>query len=107
MPNIFHRVDQPGVQIEVNSSVVGWDDHVWFAQRLRNYTRRPIDVEIRRTFSGDAAFRSGLPAKNHDYQTVEYTASVAAGAKADMQYEVVTHQGHNARQNHVVVEAAK
>ena len=25
--DIFRRVDQPGVQIEVNSSVAGWDDH--------------------------------------------------------------------------------
>ena len=25
--NIFKRVDEPGVEIEVNSSVVGWDDH--------------------------------------------------------------------------------
>ena len=28
--NIFRRVDQPGVQIEVNSSVAGWDDHTLF-----------------------------------------------------------------------------
>ena len=89
----------------VNSSVAGWDDHALFAQRVRNYTKKPIDVEIRRTFPGDVVFRSGLPAKNHDYQTVEYTAAVAAGAKAELHYEVVTHQGRNARQNRVVVEA--
>src|SRR5208282_5871983 len=34
--NIFHRVDQPGVQIDVNSSVAGWDDHARFCQRVRN-----------------------------------------------------------------------
>ena len=95
------------MQIEVNRSVAGWDDRARFAQRVRNYTKRPIDLEIRRTLPGDAVFRSGLPAKNHDYQTVEYTAAVAAGAKADLQYEVVTHQGHDARQIHVVVESGK
>ena len=105
--DIFERADQPGAEIRINSSVAGWDDHERFAQRLRNYTRRPIDVEIRRTFPGDVVFRSGLPAKNHDYQTVEYTAAVAAGAKAELQYEIVTHQGHNARQSHVVVESGK
>ena len=103
--NLLQRVDQPGVSIRVNSSVAGWDDHVLFAQRLRNYTKKPIDVEIRRAFPGDVVFRSGLPAKNHDYQTVEFTAAVAAGAKAELQYEVVTHQGRNARQNRAVVEA--
>ena len=82
--NLFQRVDQPGVKIRVNSSVAGWDDHALFAQRLRNYTKKPIDVEIRRTFPGDVVFRSGLAAKNHDYQTVEYTAAVAAGAKAEL-----------------------
>jgi hypothetical protein len=105
--NIFERVDQPGVNIRVNSSVAGWDDHTLFAQRVRNYTKKPIDLEIRRTFPGDVVFRSGLPAKNHDYQTVEYTAAVKAGAKAELQYEVLTRQGHNARQNRVVVETVK
>ena len=90
----------------MNSSVAGWDDHALFAQRLRNYTKKAIDVEIRRSFPGDVVFRSGLKAKNHDYRTVEYTAAVAAGAKAELPYEVVTHQGHNARQNRVLVEAA-
>ena len=101
----LERVDQPGVQVRVNSSVAGWDDHALFAQRLRNYTKKPIDVEIRRTFPGDVVFRSGLPAKNHDYRTVEYTAAVEAGAKAELHYEVVTHQGATPRQNRVVVEA--
>jgi len=105
--NIYRRVDQPGVQIEINSSVAGWDDHTLFAQRVRNYTKKPIDVEIRRTLPGDVVFRSRLPAKNHDYQTVEYTATVASGAKAELTYEVVTHQGFNARQNRVLVEAEK
>jgi hypothetical protein len=105
--NLYERVDQPGVKVEVNSSVAGWDDHALFVQRLRNYTKKPIDVEIRRTFPGDAVFRSRLPAKNYDYQTVEYTASVNAQAKAELPYEVVTHQGHNAQQSRVVVEAAQ
>ena len=105
--NLFERADQPDAAIRVNSSVAGWDDHALFAQRLRNYTKKAIDVEIRRTFSGDVVFRSGLSAKNHDYQTVEYTAAVEAGAKAELPYEVLTHQGRNARQNRVVVEATR
>ena len=105
-PNIFRRVDQPGVQIEVNSSVAGWDDHTLFAQRVRNYTKKPIDLEIRRTFPGHVVFRSELPAKNHDYQTVEYTAAVKPGEKAELLYEIVQHQGHNAKQNNVTIEHA-
>jgi hypothetical protein len=105
--NVFRRVEQPGVQIEVNSTVAGWDDHTLFCQRVRNYTKKPIEVEIRRTLPGDVVFRSTLPAKNFDYQTVEYTSTVQAGRKAELAYAVVTHQGHNARQNRVVVEAMK
>jgi hypothetical protein len=105
--NVFQRVDQPGVQIRVNSRVAGWDEHTEFAQRVRNYTKRPIDLEIRRTLPGDVIFRSILPAKNHDFQTVQYTASVPAGAKTDLLYEVVRHQGRNAKQNHATVEAVK
>ena len=105
--NVFQRVDQPGVQFRVNSTVAGSDEHALFAQRVRNYTKKPIDLEIRRTLPGDVVFRSSLPAKNHDFQTVQYTATVPAGAKADLQYEVIRHQGRNAKQNHVTVEAVK
>ena len=105
--NAYRRVDEPGARIEVNSSVAGWDEHALFAQRVRNYTKKPIDLEIRRTFPGHVVFRSELPAKNHDYQTVQYTATVKPAEKADLLYEVVQHQGRNAKQNNVTIEAAQ
>jgi len=104
--NIFRRVDQLGVQIEINSSVAGWDDHTLFVQRVRNYTKKPIDLEIRRTFGGHVIFRSDLAAKNHDFQTVEYTAAVKPGERAELLYEVVQRQGHNATQNNVTIQQA-
>src|SRR5258708_14998192 len=33
--DVFRQVGQPGVQIDVNSSVVGWDDHEVYSQRVR------------------------------------------------------------------------
>ena len=104
--NLFRRVDQPGVQIEVNSSVAGWDDHTVFAQRVRNYTKKPIDLEIRRAFGGHVVFRSELAAKTHDFQTVEYAAAVKPGEKAELLYEIVQKQGRNAKQNNVTIERA-
>jgi hypothetical protein len=104
--SVFRQVDQPGVQIEVNSSVVGWDDHTLYSQRVRNYTKKPIDLEVRRAFPGHVVFRSEFPAKNYDYQTVEYTASVKPGEKVDLLYEVIQHQGRNAKQNNVTIERA-
>ena len=50
--DVYRRVDQPGIQIEVNSSVAGWDDHSVYTQRVRNYTAKPIEVEVRRDLSG-------------------------------------------------------
>jgi hypothetical protein len=102
--DVFRRVDQPGIQIEGNSSVVGWDEHNQFDQRIRNYTKKPIEVEIRRAFPGHVVFRSSLAAKSHDYQTVQYEATVKPGQKADLLYEVLQHQGRNAKQNNVMVE---
>ena len=102
--DIYRRVDQPGVRIEINSSVAGWDEHSLFDQRIRNYTKKPIDVEIRRTFPGHVVFRSSLGAKSHDYQTVQYAATVKPGQKSDLLYEVLQHQGRNAKQNSVTVE---
>ena len=104
--DLFKRVDAPGVAIEVPSSVVGWDDHTRFAQRIRNYTKKAIEVEIRRTLPGHVVFRSALGAKNHDYQTVEYRATVKPMEKASFPYEVLQHQGRNAKQSNVTVEVA-
>ncbi len=105
-PNVFRRVDQPGVRIAVNSRVAGWDDHTLYCQRVRNYTKKPIDLEIRRTLGGDIVFRGELEAKNHDFQTVQYTAGVKPGEKAELLYEILQRQGHNAKQNHVTIERA-
>ncbi len=104
--DVFKRVDEPGAQIEVASSVAGWDDHTLNAQRVRNYSAKPIALEVRRTFGGDVTFRSALAAKNYDYQTVEYTATVPPATKADLLYEILQRQSHNAKQHRVMVEKA-
>ena len=70
--DIFRRVDDGAARIEVDSSVAGFDAHEVFAQRIRNYTEKPIDVEVRRTFPGDISFGSELAPILHDYQTVEF-----------------------------------
>ena len=43
----------------------------------------------------------------HDYQTVQYATHIAPGKKADLLYEVVQHQGYNAKQNNVTLEQAE
>ncbi|MHB1033596.1 MAG: hypothetical protein ACYC0Y_03035 [Pirellulales bacterium] len=105
--SVFKRADEPGIQIEVNSSVAGWDDHTIYAQRVRNYSRKPIDLEIRRQFAGHIVLRTNLRAKNFDYHTAEYTATVKAGEKTDLAYELLQHQGRNAKQDNVTIEEAK
>jgi hypothetical protein len=102
--DLFRRVDDGAGRIEVNSSVAGFDSHEVYAQRIRNYTDKPIDVEIRRMIPGDVTFRSGLNPALHDYQTVELKTSVDAAKKSDLLYEVVQHQAHNAHQNRVLLE---
>lgn len=105
--DVYKQVGQPGVVIDVNSSVAGWDDHEIFTQRIRNYTPKPIEVEIRRQFTGHVIFRSQLNPTLHDYQTVQFTAPVPAGKKSDLLFEIVRHQAHNARQNNVTLEKAE
>ena len=47
-----------------------------FTQRIRNYTPRAIEVEIRRSYDGDVLFRSGLKPKLFDFRTVEFTTTI-------------------------------
>jgi hypothetical protein len=102
--NVFHKLDEPGFRAEPNMSVVGWADHEVYAQRIRNYTPKAIDVEIRHSFDGQVTFRSGLEPKLHDYHTVQFGKTVAAGKKVDLNFEIVRRQGHNATQNNITLE---
>ncbi len=104
--DIFRRVDDGADLIEVRSSVAGFDAHEVYTQRIRNYTDKAIDVEIRRTIPGDITFRSRLTPTLHDYQTVELKTSVEAASKADLLFELVHHEGRNAHQNNVTLEVA-
>jgi hypothetical protein len=104
--DVFRQVGQPGVVIDVNSSVAGWDDHELFTQCIRNYTAKPIEVEIRRAFPGHVIFRSQLNPILHDFQTVQFTAPIDARKRSDLLFELVRHQGHNAKQNNVTLEQA-
>jgi hypothetical protein len=101
--DIFRQVGG-GVQIEVSSSVVGWDDHEVYSQRIRNYTVKPIEVEVRRAFPGHIVFRSQLKPTLFDYQTVQFTAGVEPARKADLLFEIVRKQGRNSKQNNVTLE---
>jgi hypothetical protein len=103
--NVFKEVDGAGaVRIDVPSHVAGWADHALFTQRIRNYTDKAIEVEIRRAFPGDVTFRSALDPALHDYQTVQFAKTISPGEKAELVYEVVHQQGRNAKQNHVTLE---
>lgn len=105
--NTFQQVGEDARQKESNSTVVGWDDRSVYSQRIRNYTAKPIEVEIRRSYDGHVTFRSRLEPKLHDYQTVEFTARVQPGDKKDQLFEIVQRQGHNVKQNNVTLEESE
>lgn len=102
----FQQVGEDLIESQVNANVVGWDDHSLYRQQIRNYTSKPIDVEIRRSFGGHILFRSQLQPTQFDFQTAQFTAQIPAGAKKDLLYEIVQHQGRNAKQNNVTLENA-
>jgi hypothetical protein len=101
---VFRRVDDGAAKVEINSGVVGWNEHQQFTQRIRNYTAKPIDVEVRRSFEGHVLFRSALKPTLFDYRTVQFSTTVDAGKRVDLPFELVTLQGRNAKQNNVTLE---
>ena len=55
-------------------------------------------------YDGHIVFLSQLQPKLHDFQTVEFDAQVANSARQDLLFEVLQHQGRNAKQNNVTLE---
>jgi len=105
--NTYKRLGEDAEVKEVNYSVAGWEDRVTYTQRIRNYTSKPIEVEVRRSYDGHTVFKSALEPKLFDYRTVEFTTSVAAGKKADLYHDVIRKQGYLAKQNNVTLEAGE
>ncbi|MGI8977791.1 MAG: hypothetical protein ACR2FY_01055 [Pirellulaceae bacterium] len=103
----FRKIGGDGAFKEENATLVGWDDHEILAERIRNYSGKPINVEIRRTIPGHIIYKSSLEPKLHDYQTVELHTTVAAGKKADLLFELVRKQGTSAKQNNITLEKAE
>jgi hypothetical protein len=104
--DVYRQVGDGNVEIEARSTVAGWDEHAVYSQRVRNYTGKPIELEIRRPFHGDVTFHSSLDPKLHDFRTPEFTATVQPGKTSDLLFEIVTKQGRNAKQDRVTLEQA-
>ena len=102
--NEFRKIGGDGVFKEENATLVGWDDHEILTERIRNYSAKPIQVEIRRTIPGHIIIKSLLEPKLHDFQTVEIHASVPAGKKSDLLFELIRKQGTSLKQNNITLE---
>ena len=100
--NVYQKLSS-GMQFEVDSQVAGWDEHALYNQRISNYSKQPITVEIRRSYSGDVLFRSKLEPVLHDFQTVQYRAVLAAGEKKNLYHEIVERQGKNAKKHNIEI----
>ena len=105
--NEFRKIGGDGAFKEENASLVGWSDHEIFSQRIRNYTGKEINIEVRRTLPGHILFKSLLEPKLHDYQTVELHTTVPAGKRTDNLFEIVRKQGTSAKQNNITLEKAE
>jgi hypothetical protein len=103
----FRKIGGDGAFKEENATLVGWDDHEVLTERIRNYSGKPINVEIRRTIPGHILIKSLLEPKLYDYQTIEIHATVPAGKKSDLVFELVRKQGTSAKQNNITLEKAE
>jgi hypothetical protein len=92
-------------KIEIDDQIAGWEDHARYVERIRNYSGKPIEVEIRRPFPGHVFVLSSLKPTLHDYQTVQMTATCPAGKKTELPYHVKTLQGHLAKQANVTLQS--
>lgn len=105
--NLYRKLGDEALKLELDSQVAGWDEHTVYQQQIRNYTRKPISVQIRYDYPGDVVFRSQLDPILHDFQTVQFAAEVPAGRRAGLDYEVITRQGYNQKQQRVELQAGE
>ena len=105
--NLYRKLGEDGFKLELDSQVAGWDEHTVYRQKIRNYTRKPINVQIRREYAGDIVFRSRLNPALHDFQTVQFETEIPAGGKVELDYEVIARMGYNQKQNRVELQTGE
>jgi hypothetical protein len=105
--NLYRKLGEDGVKLELDSPVAGWDEHTIYRQKIRNYSTKPIHVQIRRDYAGDIVFRSRLNPTLHDFQTVQFEADIAAGEKAALDYEIIARLSYNQKQNRVELQTGE
>ena len=101
---VYRRVGDGHMIVDHNATVAGWDEHRIYVQKLRNFTGKPVKVEIRRRVTGDAVIKSSLDMKKHDFQTFELQTALAPGEQQALLYEMLIKKGRNARQNQIVLQ---
>lgn len=102
--NLYHPLGDPALKLELNSAVAGWDEHTLYREKIRNYSAKSIHVQIRREFAGDTVFLSALNPILHDFQTVQFETDLVPAGKTELDYEVITREGYNQKQNRVELQ---
>jgi hypothetical protein len=102
--NLYRKLGEEGFKLELDSQVAGWDEHTVYRQKIRNYSGKPISVQIRREYPGDVVFHGRLNPILHDFQTVQFETEVPAGNKAELDYEIIARLGYNQKQNRVELQ---
>ncbi len=101
---VYRRVGDGHMLVDHSATVAGRDEHRIFVQKLKNFTGKPVKVEIRRRVTGDAIIKSSLDMKKHDFQTFELQTALTPGEQQALLYEVLIKKGRNARQNQIVLQ---
>jgi len=81
--------------------VTGWDEEQTWNDEIRNYTGKPLVLELRLRFDGDVDFDSEVDTKVFDFKTVETKIIVPEGKTRAYPYKVTYHHGANKKQSRV------
>ncbi|MCY2930559.1 MAG: hypothetical protein NTV86_13880 [Planctomycetota bacterium] len=81
--------------------VDGWNEEQSWNDEIRNYTGKPLSLELRLQYEGDATFASEAATTVFDLKTVETKLLVAPGQTRAYPYSVTFRNGVNAAQTRV------
>ncbi len=82
--------------------VEGWDEAQTWQEEIRNYRQKAVQLEIRHVIEGDVEFGMEVPGlKLYDFQTVEYTLEIPAGATRKVVSKGTFHAGTAQNQERV------
>ena len=105
--NLYRKLGEDGLKLELDSQVAGWDEHTVYRQRIRNTAANRSRSRSVATIRATWYFVVGSIPPCTTSRPVQFRNQGSGWRKAELDYEIILRQGCNQKQNRVELQTGE